>query len=128
MVPDYCEIEIDRRLIPGETSTIAINQLKSLLKKLKIKADIKCRNTRLPMKLNKNFELIKILNKIGKFKAVGESGYTEIEMYYRTARVPCVTLGPGISKTAHIADEYIPIKNIRKAIKIYEKLIRKVCL
>jgi len=128
VVPDYCELEIDRRLIPGETPDIAINQIKNLLKKLKLKAEVVSEVNRLPMQINKNLELIKILNKIGKFKTIGSSGYTEIELYYRDVEVPCVTLGPGISKTAHVANEYIPVKNLQKATKIYEELIRRVCL
>jgi len=128
VVPDYCELEVDRRLIPGETPTIAINQIKNLLKKLKLKAEVILEVNRLPMQIDKNLELIKILNQIEKFKAIGESGYTEIELYYRDAGIPCVTLGPGISRLAHVADEYIPIKNLQKATKIYEELIRRVCL
>ena len=128
IVPDFCEIEVDRRLIPGETPTIALNQIKRLLKKLKIKAEIETYVNRLPMQVSKNFELIKILNKIEKFKKVGEPGYTEIELYYREAGVPCITLGPGLARLAHVSNEYIPIKNLRKAVKIYEQLIRKVCL
>ena len=76
----------------------------------------------------RNFELIKTLDKIGKFKKKGESGYTEIEMYYRDAGIPSVTVGPGISDLAHVSNEYIPIRNLRRAVKIYEKLIRRVCL
>jgi succinyl-diaminopimelate desuccinylase len=86
VVPDYCEIEIDRRLIPGETPTIAVNQIKNLLKKLKLKAEVILEVNRLPMQIDKNLELIKILNRIGKFKTIGESGYTEIELTFFVVR------------------------------------------
>lgn len=128
VVPDYCEIEIDRRLIPTETPLIAVNQIKTLLKKLKLKADVELGVNRLPFQISKDFELIKILNKISKFRTIGESGYTEIELYYRDAGVPSITLGPGLKSQAHVANEYIPIKNLQKATKIYEELIRRVCL
>lgn len=129
VVPDFCDVEIDRRIIPGETPDYAIKQIKKILKKLKLKADIKLvADSRLPMQLNKNLELIKILRGITKTRLLGESGYTEAELFYRDARVPCVSCGPGISELAHVANEYIPIKNLQRATKIYEKLIRKVCL
>ena len=128
IVPDFCEVEIDRRLIPGETPKIAINQIKEILKKLKLKAEIESGISRLPMEINKNFELIRILNEIERFKMIGESGYTEIELYYRDAGIPCITMGPGLESQAHVINEFIPIKNLKKAIKIYEELIRKVCL
>lgn len=128
VIPDFCEIEVDRRLIPTETPTLAVKQIKSLLKKLKLKADIELGVNRLPMQIAKDFELIKILNKIAKFKTIGETGYTEVELYYRDAGVPCLTMGPGLETQAHVTNEYIPIKNLQRATNIYEQLIRRVCL
>jgi acetylornithine deacetylase/succinyl-diaminopimelate desuccinylase family protein len=128
VVPDFCNVEIDRRIIPGETPDYAIKQIRKILKKLKLKADIELGKSRLPLQLSKSLELIKILKSITKTNLVGESGYTEAELFYRDAGVPCVSFGPGISELAHTANEYILIKNLKKATKIYEKIIRKVCL
>ena len=128
VVPDLCEIEIDRRIIPGETPKLAINQIKNIVKKLKLKADYEIDKSRLPMQLSEKLELIKLLKSITKIDFVGESGYTEAEMFYRDARIPCISFGPGISELAHTKNEYIPIKNLQKATNVYEKLIRKVCL
>jgi len=128
VVPDFCDVEIDRRIIPGETPKIAIDQLRKILKRLKLKAGIEVSKSRLPMQLNKNLELITILQSITKTKFVGESGYTEAELFYRDAGIPCFSFGPGISNQAHVANEYILIKNLQRATKIYEELIRRVCL
>lgn len=128
VVPEFCELEIDRRLIPGETIKIAADQIRKILKKLRLRADVEVYNSRLPMQLNKNLELIRILKSITKIELVGEPGYTEAELFYRDARVPCVSFGPGISYLAHVTNEYIPIKNLQRATKIYEEVIRKVCL
>jgi len=128
VVPDVCNIEIDRRIIPGETPKIAVDQIRKILKRLKLKADIEVLNKRLPMQLNKNLELIRILQDITKTKFLGESGYTEAELFYRDAGIPCFSFGPGISELAHVANEYIPIKNLKKATKVYEELIKRVCL
>jgi len=128
MVPESCDVEIDRRTIPGETPKIAVGQLKKILKKLKLKADIQVFQSRLPMQLDKNLEIIKILKSVTKTRLIGESGYTEAELFYRDAGFPCFSFGPGIGNQAHVSNEYIPIKNLQRATKIYEKLIRKVCL
>jgi len=129
VVPDFCEIEIDRRLVPSETPKLAIKQIKDLLKKLKLKAEIEImKKGRLPMNIKETSKIVKTLRSIIKTKMVGESGYTEAEMYYRDAGIPCVACGPGISALAHVSNEYIPIKNIKKGVKVYEKLIKKVCL
>jgi len=129
VVPDFCNVEVDRRIIPGETPDYAIKQIRKILKKLNLKADIELEtDSRLPMQLSKNLELIRILKSISKANLVGESGYTEAELFYRDAGVPCVSFGPGTSELAHIANEYIVIKNLQKATKIYEELIKNVCL
>lgn len=128
VVPELCEMEIDRRLIPGENIKTINVEIKRILKKLRLNADIEFRNFRLPMQLDKNLELIRILKSITKIELVGEPGYTEAELFYRDAKIPCVSFGPGIAYQAHVTDEYVPIKNLQRATKIYEELIRRVCL
>lgn len=129
VVPDYCEVEIDRRLVPSETPKLAIKQIKNVLKKLELKGEIEImKEGRLPMYIKETSKIVKILRNVIKTDMIGESGYTEAEMYYRDAGIPCVAFGPGISALAHISNEYIPIKNIKKAVNVYEKLIKKVCL
>jgi len=129
VVPDFCNVEVDRRIIPGETPDYAIKQIRKILKKLKLKADIEFETgSRYPMQFSDKLEIIKLIKSIIKVKMTGSSGYDEAELYYRDAKVPCVTIGPGISNQAHVANEFIPIKNLQKATSIYEKIIRKVCL
>jgi len=128
IVPEFCNLEIDRRIVPGETIDSAIKQIRFILKKLDLNADIEIRASRMPMRIDSNLELINIIKSITKVKSIGESGYTESEMYYKDAKIPCITFGPGIPSQAHVANEYIPIKNLQKATKIYEQIIRKVCL
>jgi len=128
VVPEFCDLEIDRRLIPGENIKTITDQIKRILKKLRLNAEVEVYNFRLPMQLDKNLELIKILRNIAKIELVGEPGYTEAELFYRDANIPCVSFGPGIAYQAHVTDEYIPVKNLQKATKIYEELIRRVCL
>jgi succinyl-diaminopimelate desuccinylase len=128
VVPDFCDVKVDRRIIPGETPDYAISQIKNILKKLKLKADIEVESKRFPMQISDKLEIVKLVKSITNVKMIGSSGYDEAELYYREAGVPSVTIGPGVSNQAHVANEYIPIKNLQKATKIYEKLIRKVCL
>jgi acetylornithine deacetylase/succinyl-diaminopimelate desuccinylase family protein len=128
VVPDSCSLEVDRRIIPGETIDYAVNQIKKILKKLKLQAYVEVGKGRMPMQISDKLELIKLIKSIAKTKTVGESGYTEAELFYKDAKVPCVSFGPGISNQAHVANEFITIKNLQKATRIYEKVIRKVCL
>jgi len=127
MVPDYCEVEIDRRLIPGETPQIAIKQYKNILKKLKLKAEIEFLNEpRLSMKISKKSKIVKMIQSIIKTNAVGQLGYTESELFFRECDIDFVSCGPG--KFAHITNEYVKISQIKKAVKLYENLIKRWCL
>ncbi|MFH1228985.1 MAG: M20 family metallopeptidase [Candidatus Aenigmatarchaeota archaeon] len=128
VVPDFCNVEVDRRTIPGETLDYAINQIKEILKRLKLKADVQIKTSRMPMQIGENSEMVTLLKKISKAKTSSSPGYMETEMYFKELGIPCVDIGPGLDRQAHVADEYVPIKNLQKATNIYEKLIRRVCL
>jgi acetylornithine deacetylase/succinyl-diaminopimelate desuccinylase-like protein len=129
MVPDYCEVEIDRRLIPGETPSIAVKQIKNVLKKLRLRAKIEYLNEpRLAMKISKNSKIVKMIQNIIKTRTLGESGYTESELYYRECGIEIVSFGPGDPKLAHVNNEYIKISKIKKAVRVFETLIKKWCL
>jgi acetylornithine deacetylase/succinyl-diaminopimelate desuccinylase-like protein len=78
------------------------------------------------MKIPKNSKIVKIIQSIIKTKAVGESGYTESELFFRECGIDFVSCGPG--KFAHITDEYVKISQIKKAVKLYENLIKRWCL
>ena len=128
VVPDFCNVEVDRRIVPPETTTYAINQIKGILKRLKLKADVQIKTNRMPMQIGESSELVTLLKRISKARTVASSGYMETEMYYKEAGIPCVNFGPGLDRQAHVTDEYVPIKNLKRATKIYSELIRKVCL
>lgn len=128
VVPDYCEIEIDRRLVPGETSQLAVGELKGILEKLKLNAEIEMVVTRPPFRIDKNSKIVKLVRDLARTETFGATGYTEAELYKSKADVECVVFGPGNKETIHTAKEYISISNLKRATNIFEKLIRTWCL
>jgi acetylornithine deacetylase/succinyl-diaminopimelate desuccinylase family protein len=127
VVPDYCEIEIDRRITPGETPQLAKKQIEKILKKLKIKGEVKLLLSRLPMKLSENSLLVKTLKEIAGAKTKGEAAYTEAELYYREVGIECAIFGPGNPDLCHITNEYIKIDELKKGSVVFEEIIRKFC-
>lgn len=127
VVPDYCDVDIDRRIIPGETPELARRQIEGILKKLKIRAEVKTILSRLPMKIPEDSDLIKLLKSVTKTKTKGESGYTEAELYYRDCGMECAVCGPGDMELAHVVNEYIKISELRSGVIMFEKLIKKWC-
>jgi len=127
MVPDFCEIEVDRRLVPGETPKMALKQFKNILKKMKINAKMELNNARLPLKLSEKSKIVKLVQEATNGKLVMATGYNEAELYYRDAGMGCVVFGPGTGKCAHAPNEYIEIPKLKKSVKIYEQIIKKWC-
>ena len=52
---------------------------------------------------------------------------TEAPFYQKLGMTPLV-FGPGSVRQAHIADEFVSIRDPRRAVKTYCELIRSVCL
>lgn len=128
VVPDFCEIEIDRRIVPRETPQMALNQIKNLAKEFGDKVKIEMARSRSPLKMSKNSEIVKLLRQIAKSKLVIATGYNESELYYRNCGIECVACGPGTAECSHTTNEFIKISNLKKGTIIYENLIKKWCL
>ncbi len=130
IVPDRCEVEIDRRLIPGETSGQVEAELKSILKKLKIEGEISWMegSPRPALKISKNSKIVKEILKIKNIELSFSPGYTEAELYYTEAGIECVVFGPGKKSVIHAPDEYVEIDCLKETEAVYEKLIRNWCL
>ena len=136
IVPDYCEMIIDRRMVPGESEETAIADFHKLCGFVNhelpgIKAYIK------EMKPTTG----------GPSQILPESPYAQAAMaiaakitgqntgfYGLTCGcdmthlikigIPTVVVGPGSLAQAHQADEFVEIGQLEKASQIYEELIR----
>ena len=128
IVPDNCFVEVDRRLIPGETVESAKEELEKILKKLHIDGKVENLGGRLPLQISEKSKIIQELLKIKKLKLSYFSGYTEAELYKTKAGVECIVFGPGTGSCIHSGDEYIEIDQLKEATRIYEQLIRNWCL
>lgn len=128
MIPDYCEIEIDRRFTTKENKKLILKEIKNILRKLKIKAEIKILGFHEPMKIKEDSKIVRIIKRFIKTETHGLAGYTEIERFYRGVGLECVSFGPGPLELAHVTDEFVKISDIKKAVKVYENVIKEICL
>jgi acetylornithine deacetylase/succinyl-diaminopimelate desuccinylase family protein len=127
VVPDYCEVEIDRRIIPEETPELAKKQIEKILRKLNIRGKVELLQSKLPMKVSDASLIVKIVKEITGAKTKGEAFYTEAELYYRKCGIETVVFGPGNSNLAHAVNEYIKISDLRKGSALFERIIRRFC-
>ncbi len=129
VVPDYCKVNLDRRLVPGETAEGALKQVKDVLANLEIEADITTPVSREAFSVDRNSEIIKMVNRAAgeAVEEYGSTGYTEAELYKSKAGIDSVVFGPGEMKVAHQVDEYVLVENLKKAGKFYENMIKEWC-
>ena len=70
---------------------------------------------------------MKLAEKLSGFKSEVAPYGTEAALYAKHG-VPSVVLGPGSLKQAHIVDEFVEIREAKRASSIYTKMIESVCM
>jgi acetylornithine deacetylase/succinyl-diaminopimelate desuccinylase family protein len=130
-VPDLCEIEFDRQVLPGETVEQADREVRDVIKTVrqahKIKVDlVKCQHFN-TWEISKTEAVVRRLSDaaqrvLGRRPAfTGINGYCEVELLH-AAGIPSVVFGPGDIHTAHAPDERVKIQEVIDAAKIYALL------
>lgn len=125
VVPDYCEIDIDRRLLPGESGLDARSEIIHLLAS-QLPFEIEhlepyCLSSALGDDLNGKLadELMKSIRSVdGEHQVIGVPYGTHASRI-AAAGVPAVVFGPGDIAQAHTKDEWIEISELHKASEIY---------
>jgi acetylornithine deacetylase len=132
IIPDRCSIEVDRRLLPGETSDSAKREILELINKLKEKnkildIDISDPTTEtIPMDTNINEKVVKTSMEsckkiIGKSKMKGVCFGCDASSF-TGAGIPSIVLGPGNILQAHTENEFLYLKEVCQAAEIYSQI------
>ena len=144
LIPPKVTVRFDRRILPGETEKIILEQIIRTLKRIDDRAfsvsvtrDSVQAYTGKVIEAPRLFEAWKMERDIPLVKAA-EAGVIAAGIEPRfgswgfctngsgTAgkrKIPTIGLGPGVEDDAHIADESISVEEIRKAKIVYEHLV-----
>ncbi|MBD1382026.1 M20 family metallopeptidase [Metabacillus arenae] len=132
IVPKQCVIEIDRRLLPGDTKESVESEIKHALRTnsslneldfeleeyLFLPASSISKDHLLVGNLVKvNKELRKEEAKVKVFEATCEAPFLSV---YKG--IPTVIFGPGSLSQAHVVDEYVELKEVTQASIVYAEL------
>ncbi len=129
MVPDFCEIEIDRRTIPGETNDEIVAEFDAALSHLRehspdlhvrVVVDDFAEASQTP----EGTSLVALLDEARTTfgidgSEVGYAGATDARFLINQARVPSIVFGPGDPLLAHTVDEYVEIEQLVQATRAY---------
>jgi succinyl-diaminopimelate desuccinylase len=118
IVPDSCDITVDRRTIPGEKDSDVIREIRSLLNENGLKADViddKALAPCWPMETNPRLPLVQSLMRVVKQRNPVGVHYFSDAAVFAFGGTPAVLFGPGDIAQAHTADEWISIRSLDRA-------------
>jgi acetylornithine deacetylase len=132
-VPDSCTIEIDRRLLPGETKETVWKEFEGLLTNLcahdsELEVEMEPPTIEDRGLETEAFErIVQVASKIsqelmGHSRIVGVP-YGSDASKLAEAGIPSIILGPGNIDQAHAADEYVELDQVALAAEFYARTI-----
>jgi len=130
IVADWCEFELDFRFLPGDSEKAWLKELQKILKRHAKKFEIEIESIQAPYSIKENHPLVTGLkNAMRKMKVkpliAGSEGATVIT-FFQHKNIPALATGFGKAGCAHIANEYVPIKNLYKGALVLEEFLRGI--
>jgi acetylornithine deacetylase len=125
-VPDSCRIDVDRRLLPGETAGAAATDLETFLKGYPgIDFPFTCTQTHaacLPLGPEQSADLVtrfgSVIDSVAGRHEVHAVPYGTDASTIAAAGIPAVVFGPGDIAQAHTKDEWIDLAQLEPAAEI----------
>jgi acetylornithine deacetylase ArgE len=134
-VPDTCEIEIDRRLLPGETPEAVLAHHDAILNELRAQYPSLQAETDAPMLADPALET----NADEQVAQVAKEVLTDLGLNWELAGVPygsdasklsrhgipSIIFGPGSIDRAHAAVEYVECDQVLSAVSFYREFLQR---
>jgi acetylornithine deacetylase ArgE len=131
VIPDSCELIVDARWVPKHGTAFVEKGLNSIIASLRRKdptldARVELLYDSPSLKLPQDHPAVKLAESISGFKSEVAPYCTEAALYAKHG-IPSIVLGPGSLKQAHIIDEFVELREAKKAFSIYTKMVQSVC-
>jgi acetylornithine deacetylase/succinyl-diaminopimelate desuccinylase family protein len=140
VIPDRCELALDRRMIPGETTETVIRELKDIInpileKEKGLEIDVKVRPSYWsPYLISEKEPIVQAC--VESFKKVtgeepkigAESACTDASHVFHFGGIPTLIFGPGNENLAHGPDEYVEIKDIVLSTQVFMSIFNDLLL
>ena len=134
IVPEGCEIEVDRRMLPGEKKEEVLGEIKEMLDSLQSEDPFfQYRTEEIdfaePSEVDPEEQIVKIgveaiENVMGRKPILrGFSGFTDSRFYINRCRIPTLIFGPGGVDQSHTMDESVEVDALVHAAHIYAMIL-----
>jgi succinyl-diaminopimelate desuccinylase len=134
VVPDRCAVDIDRRIVPGETDPDAVrspflaivDSLRSEYPEVEI--EVRLREWTDAAEASPDTDIARIAVEAVRAttdtapELVGFTGITDARFYINQADIPTVICGPGSLTVAHTADEWVPVDELVAGARAYARM------
>jgi acetylornithine deacetylase len=134
IVPEHCEIRVDRRLVPGENPDTVLPAVERILDELRRANPQLSVSQDSPDMVDHPLDpegsegftsrVLDALKGIGLPAEPHGVGFGTDASSFSVAGVPAVVLGPGDIAQAHTADEWLELEQLRLASEIYLSIMR----
>ncbi len=134
-VPDACVVEIDRRLLPGETKETVWEEFETLLAELRAhdpELEVEMEPPMLedcPLETAASERIVQVMSKVsrelGAEDRITGVPYGSDASKLARAGIPSVIFGPGSIDQAHAADEFVDLDQVALAAEIYARTIQE---
>ncbi len=135
VIPDACEVVVDRRLVPGESEEEAEREIQEVLNRvmksnpnIKAKIDRHIPTTGGPAEIPLDHPLVNAARQAVKevlgedFEPTGKTGATDMNHFVR-AGIPTLIIGPGDAGISHQVDEFVETQQLFFTSQVYSRLL-----
>jgi acetylornithine deacetylase/succinyl-diaminopimelate desuccinylase-like protein len=134
VVPDRCDVDIDRRIVPGETDG---GEVLAPFERLALDIQREHPEVELGFELREwtdaaeapaGSSIAAVAREMVEVERdqpaadIGFTGITDARFYINDAKIPTVILGPGSLSVAHTANEWISVEELATAARIYARI------
>jgi len=132
VIPDHCQIDVDRRLLPGEEPRRAVADVRTYLTSAlggEVNMAVSGPSLMVPgLDLSASQPLVQAASAalkqvIGRASLTGMTGTTHAGPLAE-AGIPALVLGPGAMGQAHTSTEQLDLNQLEQAAAVYEALMR----
>jgi acetylornithine deacetylase/succinyl-diaminopimelate desuccinylase-like protein len=126
IVPDHCEIQVDRRTIPGETDEKVQQDLLKFVRAFGVAAELV--NSKSPcyaLETDPNLPLVRdFMSLLGQKKPLGVDFFCDASILAHGG-IPCVVFGPGNIAQAHTQDEWIELESLKTGTRMLQQFLER---
>lgn len=133
IVPEQCQVEIDRRLVPGEEPPVIQRQYEELSETLRARfPDMQITHTTLledwPMETSPDSHIVRTaqqaLERLSLPSDPAGVPFGSDASKFTRAGIPSIVMGPGSIDQAHTAAEFVAMDQVVQAVNLYKEIIR----